>query len=106
MKREDPLVLVQLAVTAEKVGGRRLRCARERRVALQPAVELVGGDVDAVLEALVAEEDVERDDAPVGEAVGRVGEVSGRVEDDRRVLCGQVHGAAASTIAATIASSS
>ena len=50
-------------------------------------------EVDVVAEALVAEAHVERDDAPVREALGCLGEVGGRVEHDRRVLGGQIQGA-------------
>ena len=57
----------------------------------QPLVELVRAELDVVAEALVAEADVERDDAPVREALRRVREVGRRVEDDRGVLARQVH---------------
>jgi hypothetical protein len=58
-------------------------CAAARRT---PRREL-----DVVAVALVAEEDVERHDAPVRKALGASGKVGGRVEDDRRVLGGEVH---------------
>ena len=71
----------------------------------QPLVELARREIDAVPEALRAEVDVERHDAPVDEAVARVGEVRRRVEHDRRVQRGEVHGAACFS-ASTISSSS
>ena len=57
----------------------------------QALVEVVRAELDVVAEALVAEADVQRHDAPVREALRRLGEVGGRVEDDRRVLGGQLH---------------
>src|SRR5207245_11647257 len=48
------------------------------------------------LDVLVAEAHVERHDAEVRIPVGRVGEVGRRVEDDRGVLGGEIHDAAAS----------
>src|SRR4029079_1754317 len=65
-------------------------------------------DVDAVAQALVAEADVERHDAPVREAFGGVRQVGRRVEDDRGVLGGELQPAtaAACRMAATISSSS
>src|SRR5947209_7679308 len=106
MEREDPLVLNELVVTGEEVARRRLRRAREFRIGPESLVELDRGDLDAVLEAVLTEADVERHDAPVREAARGVGKVGGRVEDDRGVRRGQVHAPAACSMAATISSSS
>src|SRR2546421_2760955 len=67
------------------------------------------GELDVVAEALVAEEDIERDDAPVGVPLAGLRKIRGRVDDDGRVLRGQVHAPArpaARCRAATIESSS
>src|SRR5262249_6143962 len=53
-------------------------------------------DLDVVLVALVVEPYVERDDAEVRVPLGRLGEIGRGVEDDRGVLGGQLHAAAAS----------
>jgi hypothetical protein len=79
----------ELLVAGEKVARRRLRGRGEDARGAQPLVELRRADVDSVAQALVAEADVERHDAPVREAVGGVGQVGRRVEDDRRVLGGE-----------------
>src|SRR3954452_22667366 len=108
MEGEDPLVGAELPVAGEEVAGRRLgRRGKDPRLTQAP-VELGRVDVDAVAQAFVAEADIERHNAPVRQAVGRVGKVGGRVEDDRRFLDGEVQPvtAAAWRIAATISSSS
>ena len=97
----------ELLVGGEEVARRRLRRRRQSARRAQAGVELVGPELDVVAVALVAEADVERHDAPVGEALRCVGEVRGRVEDDRRVLGGESPSAAAAArIASTISSSS
>ena len=89
---EHALVAAELLVGGQEVRRRGLR-GRGRPVGLgQPPVELGRVEVDVVAEALVAEAHVQRDDAPVGEALRCLGEVGGRVEHDRRVLGGQFHG--------------
>src|SRR5204863_8394502 len=92
----------------EEVAGRRLLGRRQLGCHLQPGIEVVRAELDVVAVALVAESNVERDDAPVRKALPRVREVRRRVEDDGRVLGCQLHAAcpAASWIAATISSRS
>ncbi len=80
---EDPLEAGELRERALEVGGRRLRGLRLHRGALEPAVELVGRDVDVVAKRLVAEVDEQRYEAPVRVARGRIRQVRGRVEDER-----------------------
>ena len=110
VERVDPLVAGERVVDGEEVLRRRLRGRRQLRRRLQPVVEVVRVELDVVAEALLAEADVERDDAHVREADLGVGEVGRRVEHDRRVLAGQVHPATfaspARRIAPTITSSS
>ncbi len=95
VQREDPFERAEILVAGEEVAGRRLRRrGKDRRVA-EACVELRRIDVDAVAEAVGAEVDVERHHAPVREALRGVGQVGGRVEDDRRVLGRELHAAVA-----------
>ena len=103
VQREDPLVAGQLLVDAEEVLRRRLRGGRQLGRRAKPVVERVRAEFDVVAEALVAEADVERHDAHVGEALGRFGEVGRRVEHDRGVRRRQVHAVVSATAAARIA---
>jgi len=83
---QDPLVSGQLLVGGEEVGRSRLRCRGRLPTGAEPLVERLRSELDVVAEALVAKADVERNDPPVREALGRVGEVGRRVDDDRGVL--------------------
>src|SRR5918912_691040 len=74
-----------LLVGREEVLRRRLRGGRELRRRAQARVELLRSELDVVAVALVAEAHVQRDDAPVREALRRLGEVGRRVEDDRGI---------------------
>src|SRR2546429_2312824 len=89
--REDPLVAGQLLVGGQEVARRRLRGRRGLRRGLQPLVEGGRRELDVVAIALVTEAHVERDDTPVWEALRRLREVGGRVDDERRVRGGQGH---------------
>ena len=75
----------------DEVLGRRLRGRRCHGRRAQLLVELRRAQLQVVAERLVAEADVQRDEAHVREARRRVGVVRRRVEDDRRVLARQVH---------------
>ena len=95
LQRVDPLVARELLVGGEEIARRRLRGRRQLGHGAQPRIELLRADLDVVAPALVAEADVERHHPPVREALLRLREVGGRVEDDRRVRGGEVHAAAA-----------
>ena len=75
-----------LVAVGERLRGRRRRArrlARER----EAGVERVGVEVDVVAQVLlVAEAHGQRHHPQVGEPVGVVGEVGGRVDHDRRVV--------------------
>ena len=106
--REDPLVRAELLVGREEVARGGLRRRRQLGCRPQALVERRRCQVDAVLEAVGTEVDVERDDTPVRKPLLRVREVGGRVEDDRRVPGVQSHALpfAALFTASTITSSS
>src|SRR6185503_15443159 len=101
----DALVAAERLVGREEVTGRGLGCRRQLLGGAQACVERVGCEIDVVAKALVAEEDVQRHDTPVRETLGSLGEIGGRIEDDRSVLSCEVH-QAAFLIASTISSSS
>ena len=92
VERVDPLEPRQVLVDGEEVLRSRLRGRRQLGGGAQARVELRRPELDVVAVALVAEADVERDDAPVRETARRLGKVGGRVDDDRRVPGGQLHG--------------
>ena len=110
LEREHALEPRELLVDRREVAGRGLRGGRQLRRRREPLVELRRAEVDVVAEALLAEADVQRHDAPVRVARRALGIVGGRVEDDRRVGGGQLHSlgerSAAVWIASTIRSSS
>ena len=81
----------ELLVGRQEVAGRRLRGRRKLGGGAQTRVELSRRELDVVAVALVPEEDIERDDAPVRETVRSFGEIGGGVEDDRGVLRSEIH---------------
>src|SRR5207253_1660407 len=73
VERVDALEACELLVGREEVLRRRLRGGRQLRRCAEARVELLRPELDVVAVALVAEADVERDDAPVREAARRPG---------------------------------
>ena len=106
--REDAFVGAELLVGRQEIAGRRLRRGRQLGRRAEPLVELCGRKVDTVPVTVGPEVDVQRDDAPIRVVILRVGEICSRVDDDRRVLRGELHPApsAARFTASTMSSSS
>ncbi len=94
VKGVDPVVPGEILVRPQELPRGRLRGRGKLRRRLQSLVEVVARDAHMIEDVLVAEEDVQWHDAHVREAPAGIhlGVVGGRVQDDRRVLRGQVHG--------------
>ena len=88
---EDTIVCAEIADRALEVARRRLRAAGLLLRGAKASVELGRLHVDVVAIDVIAEANVQRDDAPV-RTVADLREIRRRVQHDRRVVHGQLHG--------------